>query len=324
MKLKAKIRETLEKNRGEAVSGEFLAREAGVTRAAVWKAVKSLEESGYKIISKKNKGYMLDISSTEISKEGINLYLKGQEASVYVFDEIDSTQNFGKKLAVEGKTERAVVTADTQTEGRGRYGKSFYSPKSTGIYVSLVIRADREVKEFVSVTFATAVAVARVIERHSSAVPKIKWVNDIWIGEKKAAGILTEAVSDFESGRLSYAVIGIGMNVDTEDYPDEIKDIACSLGDIDISRNQLIGEIASEVFNVSDVLLNSEEGKKKLLEEYKRRSLVLGKNIYWMRGGKKYLGKAVDINEEGNLIVETAEGIEILNSGEISIRPDIS
>ena len=320
MTLKGKIREILEKNRGEAVSGEFLAREAGVTRAAVWKAVKSLEESGYKIVSKKNKGYMLDSSSTEISKEGIGLYLKGEEASVYVFEEIDSTQNFGKKLAVEGKTERAVVTADTQTEGRGRYGKSFYSPSGTGVYMSLVIKVDRDIKDFLSVTFATAVAVSRVIERHSALKPMIKWVNDIWIGDRKAVGILTEAVSDFESKRLSYVVIGIGMNIGTENYPDSIKDIACSISDIDISRNRLIAEIAKEVFGVCELLLTG-GGREELLSEYKRRSLVIGRKIYWEKSGSRHEGKAVDINEEGNLVVESEGETVILNSGEISVRP---
>ena len=330
MSAKSKIIEMLEKNRGNAVSGERLAEEAGVTRAAVWKIVKSLCDEGYSITSRKNKGYMLEEKSTGISEEGIALYLSetgcyepsDADFGIFVFDEIDSTQNFGKKLAVEGKLNRALVTADSQTAGRGRYGKSFYSPGSTGIYMSLVIRVDRDIKDFISITFATAVAVARVIERHSDLKPMIKWVNDIWIDDKKAAGILTEAVTDFESGMLSYVIIGIGMNLTTEAYPDDLKDIACSIEDMDISRNRLIAEIAGEVFKVSELLLSSEEGKGELLSEYKKRSLVLGKNIYWNRGGVKYTGKAVDINDEGNLVVDTEEGTCILNSGEISVRPD--
>ena len=316
--LKSCILSKLEQQRGCFLSGEVLASELSVTRAAVWKAVKALREEGFEIISEKNQGYCLSPICNRLSREGIEAVLskQGFQAEVLVYDSVDSTQDIGKRLASEHRTDYGLVTADTQVKGRGRYGKSFYSPSGTGIYMSLVIRVDKPIESFLSITTATAVALCRVIERHSHKKPEIKWVNDVWIDGRKAAGILTEAVSDLESGLLSYVVIGIGMNLSTADFPPELKDIAFSIDDMDIGRSPLIGEIGAEVFTVS-----SEPDSSELFSEYKSRSLILGRDIWWMQSGKRYTGRAVDINRQGNLIVDTEKGPVVLSSGEVSIRP---
>ena len=319
MGLKEHILEQLEQNRGRAVSGEELGETLNVSRAAVWKAINALREEGFNISAVKNRGYTLSSSDNKLSAEGILSVLRDNgitSCQVFVYDTVDSTQNIGKKFAAEHTGDLAVITADSQTKGRGRYGKSFYSPHATGIYMSLVIRVEKPVENFLSITTATAVAVCRVIERHSHNRPEIKWVNDVWFNGKKACGILTEAVTGLESGLLDYVVIGIGMNLHTRDFPEELKEIAFSIDDMDIARNVLIAEIASEVFKVSEDLDSDE-----LFEEYKKRSLILGREIWWLDKDKKHTGTAIDINRAGNLIVNAEGNTVVLNSGDVSIRP---
>ena len=320
MKLKEDVLKRLEESRGISVSGEEMAEELSVTRAAIWKAINSLRDEGFDIKAVKNSGYMLSSTDDRLSREGIETGLRAAGftgvCKIEVYDSVDSTQNVGKKLVSEHPLSHALITANSQTNGRGRYGKNFYSPKDTGIYMSLCIRVEKPIENFLSITFATAVAVSRVIERHSKKKAEIKWVNDIWIDGRKSTGILTEAVSDMESGMLGYVVIGIGMNLKTRDFPDDVKDIAFSIDDMDICRSRLIGEIAAEVFEVA-----KDPDSLEIYEEYKSRSLVLGKKIWWMENGQKKAGTATDINRAGNLIVDTDEGVSVLNSGEVSIRP---
>lgn len=277
-----------------------------------------MSEKDTNIISENDQSRCLSPICGRLSKESIEAVLLSQDfqAEILVYDSVDSTQDIGKRLASEHGISYGLVTADAQTKGRGRYGKSFYSPSGTGIYMSLVIKVDKPIESFLSITTATAVALCRVIERHSRKKPEIKWVNDVWIAGRKAAGILTEAVSDPESGLLSYVIIGIGMNLSTRDYPSELRDIAFSIDDIDIARSPLIGEIAAEVFRVS-----SDPDSDELFSEYKSRSLILGRDIWWMQSGERHTGIAIDINRQGNLIVDTKNGPVTLSSGEVSIRP---
>ncbi len=261
----------------------------------------------------------------ELLKESIKTYLTAQGFSdilIKIYETVGSTQDIGKRLIEEEAPDRALICAASQTAGRGRYGKSFYSPKDTGIYMSLVLSIKRELSDFIAITFAVAVALRKVIERHSESVPLIKWVNDIWIGDKKAAGILTEGINDLESGMLSYIIIGIGLNCSTETFPEELKDIACRIEGLDIGRNRFIAEIVAEVFSIADELLHGgDKAKKELLKEYKAHSLILGRRVYWEQDGKRYEGKAVDINDDGNLIVCLEDGLVTLSSGEVSVRP---
>ncbi len=269
------------------------------------------------------------ISNNELNAEAIASVLTAHgipDCRVYVYDTVDSTQDIGKALARSNELrslpkERALsgpflITADSQTKGRGRYGRSFYSPHATGIYMSLVISVEKPFSDFLSITTAAAVAVCRVIERHSHRKPGIKWVNDVWFDGKKACGILTEAVTNAENGLCKYVIIGIGMNLSTKDFPKELSDIAFSIDDMDIERNELIGEIASEVLKVSEDPCSDE-----LFYEYKDRSLILGRDVWWMEGDKRRTGTAIDINRSGNLVVRTGEDVMTLSSGDVSVRP---
>ena len=323
MSVKIEVLKALEENRGSFFSGEALANKLNISRAAVWKAIKQLKEEGYSIKAISNKGYSLSIETDVLSREGINIFLKEENKGldIEVYKELDSTNVYAKQLAVQGALHGTVVLAEEQTAGRGRRGRSFYSPGSTGIYMSIILRPNMEANEAILITTATSVAVAKAIETVTRIKTGIKWVNDIYIDEKKVAGILTEAVTDFESGKIECVIVGIGINFSTpkNSYPDEIKEIATSLYENkpnDITRNQLVAEIINQVL-ASFKNLQSKE----FIEDYKEKSIVIGRDIYILSNNSKTKAKAIDIDEQGGLIVLTEDGIvKTLNSGEISIR----
>ncbi len=251
-----------------------------------------------------------------LSEEGIRFYLPKdlKELPIEVLKSVSSTNIYAKKCAEE-RAERMLVLAEEQTEGRGRRGRSFYSPYGTGLYMSLLMKVERSLAQFVPITVAAAVAVTRAVTKLSGKEAKIKWVNDIYLDNKKICGILAEAVSDAKSGMLTAVVVGIGVNVFTENYPEDIKDKAGSLLPGALTRNELAAEITKELLGFSKNL-NAPE----LMEEYRRKSMVIGEEIYWMEKEIRKEGRAIGINESGNLIVETKEGKVILSAGEISVR----
>lgn len=232
-------------------------------------------------------------------------------AQVFVFDEIDST-NLQAERMIKGEADgRFAIIADKQTDGRGRQGKSFYSPGGTGIYLTAAVEIDVQLNEAVTVTSAAAVAVAEALAKFG-AKPEIKWVNDIYIGDRKACGILTKAVRGY-SGRL-WVIIGVGVNVTTEDFPDDIKDTAVSVGG-DVDRNLLAAEILSNIFAVT-----SDLSDRSYMERYRELSNVIGREIYFVRNGEKTEARAIGIDDDGGLTVETRDGTETLTSGEITVR----
>ena len=323
MTVKNRVLSQLEANRGEDISGEALARELGVSRAAVWKAINSLKEQGYPITASTNKGYRLDETSDILSKEGIALYLSPSAKSdeLSVFDEIDSTNLEAKRMALNG-TKTAVIVANSQTIGRGRFGRTFYSPSGCGIYMSILLTPDKEqLSEIVMLTTAAAVAVCRAVSCLSEASPKIKWVNDIYLNGKKTCGILSEAIADIESGSIQSVVVGIGINFKkgSEPLPDDIADIAGAFFDktAPISRNRLAAQVVNELF---DMLPNL--SKREFLAEYRERSMLIGEEIVYSRGNEKYAAIAEGIDDDGGLMVLFEDGRrETLRSGEVSVRP---
>ena len=237
------------------------------------------------------------------------------------FSEIDTTNRYVKELAVSGAPEGTVVIAKKQSAGRGRLGRSFFSPEEKGIYMSILLRPELELQRAVLITSMAAVAVANAIERVSGLNAQIKWVNDIFVNQKKVCGILTEAGIDGENGSLDYAVLGIGVNVGFMEFPEELKEIATSVSNecgIEIKKEALIEEILKELERWYLTLWNGE-----FLKESKARSILLGKEILVIDAsvsGGSYAAKAVDLDEMGHLIIEREGKREILNSGEVSIR----
>jgi len=310
----------LEENKGEPISGQKLAELLGVSRQAIWKAVESLKEDGHIINSSINKGYQLDSNSDLISAEGIRIFLskENRDRPIIVFKTIDSTNSEAKRLALNGASHGTVIISEEQTNGRGRKGKSFFSPPKTGIYASFILKPKVNIDDAQMVTIYAAVSVCNVIENLTNLKPKIKWVNDIYLNGKKICGILTEAISDFESGTVDFIIVGIGVNFSTkqEDFPKEIQDIAGSLPKTNISRNQFIAALIDEMLKNANCIFQNN-----LIDLYKEHSLMLGKEIIYQKNLQTLYGKVLDINERGNLVVLINNSkIDILHSGEVEIK----
>lgn len=318
MSLKSDILKVLEANRDKNISGQFLADKFDVSRNAVWKTINILKDEGYEILSVSNKGYRLADGSDILSVEGISNYLSEyyKDLAVFSLKEVDSTNNEAKRLIASGFDRPALIAAECQTAGRGRQGRNFYSPEQTGIYMTMVIHPKLNISDAISITTAASVAVVRAIETLMDAKPQIKWINDIYLDNKKLCGILTEAVTDFESGMAQNIIIGIGMNISTANFPADIAETAVSLNPDGITRNRLIAEIANKLL---DIFRNLSD--RSYLEEYRAHSLVLGKHITYFKGGTAYSAKAVAIDDEGGLVVIADNGVtKVLRSGEISVR----
>ena len=233
---------------------------------------------------------------------------------VFCFESIDSTNDEAKRRFRNGLRSRALFVADSQTNGHGRRGRSFYSPSLTGIYLSLLFPLNNGRTDFLSFTSRTAVAVCRALTGVYSVFPRIKWVNDILLNGKKIAGILSEFVSDSCSGD-SAVVIGIGINLSTEVFPDAISNTAGSVGNTDIPRSAAAAAVAEELI----LLLN--DADPSYLDEYRSLSCVLGNRITYERTGTVYCGTAVSIDPDAALVVLRNDGItDVLNTGEITVR----
>lgn len=249
----------------------------------------------------------------ELCEELIKEALKDKSdyVNITILESIDSTNTYAKKLPVEGIK---LVGAKMQTNGRGRLGREFFS-SGGGIYMSLALPADIAPEPKLC-TIAAAVAVCRVIDKISDSTPGIKWVNDIFCGGKKVCGILCEGILTPDATGLLAVIVGIGMNLylDKKDFPEELRDIAGSVFPNSTSKNEIIAMLASEII---DIL--KEMTRKEIAEEYKSRLFILGMNVTYKRDNIEYSGIAEDINEYGNLIVNTGSEKVVLSSGEITL-----
>lgn len=319
MGIKDQLLDILEHNREQYTSGQELAEKLSVSRNAIWKNIKKLQEEGHRIVGINNRGYRLDILSDMITQQGIKMHLLPQndKYNITLYDSVDSTNNYGKKLISNGSKEATIIIANEQTKGRGRMGREFFSPANTGVYMSFVLFPNRHVSELGTLTTKVCVAVCRVIESIKDCKAEIKWVNDIYVNKKKVCGILTEAVTDFESGTVEAVVIGIGLNISTasSDFPDELSLCAGSVNPVSVSRNVIVAKIINEL-----MAIYNDGDEKLLMEEYRQRCFLIGKEITYYRNGISCVGKAVDINDQGNLIIEKDNGeMDILNSGEVTL-----
>lgn len=327
MSVKDEVLKTLEINKGECFSGEALANQLGVSRAAVWKAITVLRKEGYAIEAGTNKGYALMESSDLLSEQGIRLYLSESNGllPMHVYKIIDSTNLAAKRLALEGVSHGTVVVSNEQTKGRGRLGRDFYSPASSGIYLTILLRPNFDLSKGVLITTASSVAVCRAIQKVCGVEAQIKWVNDVYINGQKICGILTEAITDFESGAIEYIASGIGINchIPETGFPDEIKTKVGAI-QTSFSRNQLAAEVINQLMSIYEDIQS-----RSFISEYKKRSMVLGKDIEVIKHYSNQVSQnphaqpavALDIDNDGGLLVEYEDGTrEVLNTGEISIK----
>lgn len=261
---------------------------------------------------------MIDIIDSKKILEFLDSDLK-EKINIQVLDKATSTNTLMKGVATENE-EGFVIIAGEQTAGRGRMGRTFFSPGDSGVYMSLLLKPKIKPEDAIQITTAAAVSVCRALEALGIKNSEIKWVNDIFLNGKKVCGILTESSFDSKNGTLDFAVLGVGINIyESEDgFPDEIKNIAgvvFSERREDL-RNRFISEFINSFFGFYDVI-----SSKSHLKEYKEKSFVLGKEITVIQGENTRNGKAVDIDDCCNLVVELPDGkTEKLYSGEISIK----
>ncbi|MBR1739136.1 MAG: biotin--[Ruminococcus sp.] len=321
MGVKEKLIELFENNRGEYLSGEELAARLGCTRGAVWKAVGALRQEGYRLDALPNKGYMLMDETDVLSEAGVRKYLSSPEGiELKVFKRVDSTNNIIRDLANSGAAEGAAAIAGEQTAGRGRMGRSFFSPSDTGLYLSILLRPQLTAPEAVRITTAAAVAVAEAAEAVSGERAEIKWVNDVYMRGKKICGILTEAAFSLETGGLDYAVVGIGVNAYEPEggFPEEIRDIAGPVlkERCPDMRNRLAAEILGRFMGYYRAL-----SQNTFLDGYRSRLMWQGERINVINPSGSYPCTALGVDEECRLRVRLDDGSEsLVNSGEISIR----
>lgn len=349
MTTKEKVLEILTASKGKSISGEELALSCNVSRAAIWKAVNALREKGCLIEGTTNGGYILsgepDLFSTEAFFDTFSkAFPDFQNSHIECFNEIDSTNTYAKRLlsdcgalrTPEGtlteagkKYHNSIYVAECQTAGRGRLGRTFYSPAKTGIYLSIIYAPKNGITDPALITAFSAVAICRVLNRLYNIQPGIKWINDIFINNKKVCGILTEGFMNFETARIESAIIGIGINIkDNPDvFPEAVKKVAGAIiskndsSSTNVTRTELAANIAGEVLKVL------EENPEQLIKEYKASSFLLGTTVtvHPIIDDKNsvYTAKAVDIDEKAGLIVELIDGTKkTLSSGEVSLHSE--
>lgn len=322
MGVKEEVLRTLRAENGASISGQALADRLGVSRHAVWKAIDKLRSEGYDIEAATNRGYRLVGAIDSLSAEGVATFLAPASPFVLEFHEtIDSTNNRARALAEDGASEWTVVLAGSQTAGRGRMGKSFYSPAASGIYMSVIVRPQCDVVHANMLTLAAAAAVAESIEAVCGVRPQIKWVNDLFVGMRKVCGILTEASVGVEEQTLRYAVVGIGINVapPTGGFPEGIRDVATSIYEAPLReevRNRLAAEILTRFqLYASDLLARA------YMASYRDHFMAFGRRVTLVRGKLREEVVVRDLTEDGALVVESDNGtVKTVASGEMSLR----
>lgn len=336
MTIKEQVLLLLENQRGSFFSGQEIAEKLSVTRASVWKAVKALQKEGYAIEAVNNKGYALKKSPDVLSAAFIEQKLREAKVmlKVQVEKQVDSTNNVLKKYIAEGEKGNMVLLAEEQTAGRGRRGRSFYSPEGTGLYMSLLLHPDVTPEEGTMLTTLTAVAAAKAIEKVAEDAVQIKWVNDVWMRGKKISGILTEGSASLEEGKLEYVVIGIGINIyePKSGFPEEIRDVAGAVFTNHIQRENLRNRLATE-FIINFMEYYKTFPGREYLEEYRRRCFVIGKRVHIITpdhgpckasekdAKHREFAKVLGIDDACHLKVQYDDGeVEFLSSGEISIK----
>ncbi len=340
---KEKVMQFLLQKKGEVVSGQQIADLCGVSRAAIWKSINSLRSEGWQISGTTNGGYILaggnDIFSQEVFTKCLfesfpEFSDEFKKYKIECFKEIDSTNTYAKRLLTEDSSiNKRIIVAESQTAGRGRLGRTFYSPVNTGIYLSVVYSPEEIITQPATITAFSAVAVCRAVKKLYGVNPSIKWINDIFAGGKKICGILTEGFTNFESGQIESAIIGIGINIkdNPEIFPDDVKKIAGSIASAEssqtkdgvqehfASRCELAARVVGEVIKVLS------ENPRDVIREYKENSFLIGTmvNVFPVAGNSSevYQAKAVDIDENAGLVVELPDGTKkTLSSGEVSLK----
>ena len=321
------ILELLGQHPEQYVSGEEISRQLAVSRTAIWKHMQTLKQAGYEIESHPRLGYRLktrpDLLLPYEIRDILRTKIVGQK-EIYYFADVESTNTEAKKQANLGCPEGSISLSEAQTKGRGRLSRSWFSPSGKGIWLSVVFRPPFNPHDAPKCTLMAAVAVTKAIQSMTGIECGIKWPNDILYQGKKIVGILTEMNAEIDA--INYIVIGMGINVNIkqQDFPDELTESATSLSVIaghTISRLSLLNAVLVELEQAYEEVI--QYGFSKILDEWRKLSITLGKKVNVIGSGKEFSGTAVDIDHDGGLLVQTEAGIERVLAGDVSIRPQL-
>lgn len=327
MSSKEQLLAFLREEKGQWVSGESLSRKMAVSRTAVWKHILRLKEEGYVIESSRRKGYRFrqasDLLLAHEIRAGLQTLVFGKKDIVY-FRETDSTNLRAKELADSGAPEGTVVVAEGQTEGRGRRGRTWFSPAGEGIYVSIILRPVLSPNEAPRLTLLAAVAAAESLLHLAPLGIRIKWPNDIMVGGKKLAGILTQISTEMDA--VDYIVVGIGINVNTppKGFPDDLRDRATSIlaeTKKPFPRIALLRLYLETLEDRYEAFRQS--GFLPILERWKELSDIIGRSIRVEMLNRRWTGVALDVDQEGALILRGPDGItQRIVSGDVTLTDD--
>ncbi|UQS84579.1 biotin--[acetyl-CoA-carboxylase] ligase [Apilactobacillus apisilvae] len=299
-------------HKNEWLSGNELANKLSISRTMIWKLIRTLKSSGHQIESKKNAGYRY-LGSNNFDSVLIKEHLKAP-FDIKTFNEIDSTNDYAKKIISQNQIDQPLaIVADEQTNGHGRRGREFYSPKDTGIYMSLVLPiSDNDIFDGGLLTTMTAVAVVHGLRKSYPNVDfKLKWVNDVYVNQNKVAGILTESVMDVELMHPSAIIIGIGINLNTQDFPSMNRSVG-AISEDHVDKNKVVADIINEFYK-----LYPDYAKGTFMDDYRQLSMLIGHQVEIETYNNSIQGKVVDFDHHGRLILDDGNEQKAIMTGEV-------
>lgn len=311
------------RNAVDYTSGQELCNKLNVSRTAIWKNINILKEDGYEIDSVTNKGYMItsypDVVTGNEIESRIGTKIIGKKI---VYEEtVDSTNTLARKYADKGADHGTVFVAETQQQGKGRRGRKWESPKGTGVWMSILLKPEIETVNASMLTLVAALAGVEGINECLGVDSKIKWPNDLVLDNKKICGMLTEMSTEIET--INYVIVGIGINVNTEQFPEEIDNVATSLSiqfGKKINRAGIICSVLEKFEYYYNIFLETED-LSALMDIYNERLINIGKQVKLIRKNEEVIRVSHGINKLGELLVEDEENnIEEIMSGEVSVR----
>lgn len=309
----------------ETVSGSELAEQAGVSRAAIWARIEELRGIGYEIDANPHQGYRLNATPDALHADDLLARIAPVRTigrDIRVFNETASTNDVIEKVARDGAPEGVVVFAESQTRGRGRMGRKWMSPPQKGLWFSVLLRPELRPESATQITVAMATGLARAIASVIGTAPEIKWPNDLLIGGRKIAGILTEMSAEMD--RIKYVIVGIGLDVNLSkaELPAELREVATSLriaAGRPVDRPKLAASLLEELDRDYARVINGQF--QQVAEEWEEQCVTLGKNVSISIGNRKVSGRAESIDPDGSLMVRTSHGrLERILGGDVILE----
>lgn len=310
-----KILKILNSNQGHYISGQEISERLNVSRMTISTYMKKLKEKGYQIETSTKKGYCLTFENDVIFIDEIKKELHPFYQNIHYYDEVTSTN----LLMKTGDYQQGdIIISNSQTNGRGRNGRSFHSPKQKGIYLSFLLKPQLTIYDSLKITACCAVALIKAIQKNYDLSPTIKWVNDIMLDDLKIAGILCEATLEMNTAQIENMIIGVGLNVHHYEMPDDLANIAGCIEDKSstfIQRQKIIIDFLNIFYDDYSQL-----SQLSFLETYRKASYILHQDILVYENNTTYPAYVSAINDDASLTIIVDNQERILQSGEVSIR----